>query len=106
MGRVGTSLVGMCLAFNRGSTSTRIPRVCDAIRHARFFEFFDNGDVYHDAQGAILLGDETAKERALEIMRKIVTGPLRPGYRHVVCTVRDVTSTQIMKITIEFGSQP
>ena len=56
-----------------------------------FFEISDNGDVYHDARGAILLADETAKERALEIMRKIVAGPLRTGYRDVVCNAGSVS---------------
>ncbi|WP_430702194.1 DUF6894 family protein [Mesorhizobium captivum] len=40
-----------------------------------FFDLADTGDVYHDARGAMLLGTESAKERALEMVRKLVAGP-------------------------------
>jgi len=68
-----------------------------------FFEISDTGDVYHDASGALLAGTETAKERALDMVRKLVAGPPPDRYRELVCTVRDIAGTQIMQIRIEFG---
>ncbi|CDX15213.1 putative Glutamate dehydrogenase leucine dehydrogenase [Mesorhizobium sp. ORS 3324] len=69
-----------------------------------FFDISDTGDVYHDARGALLPGTETAKERALEMVRKLVTGPSPTRYRDLVCTVRDIDGSQIMQIRIEFGT--
>ncbi|WP_278164846.1 hypothetical protein [Mesorhizobium sp. WSM4976] len=68
-----------------------------------FFDLSDTGDVYHDARGALLLGAESAKERAMEMVRKLVAGPPPPGYRDLACTVRDFDGNQIMQIRIEFG---
>lgn len=69
-----------------------------------FFDLWDTGEVYHDAQGTLLLGPESAKERALEMVRKLVAGPPPSRYCDVVCTVRDFEGTQIMLIRIEFGT--
>lgn len=69
-----------------------------------FFDLADTGDVYHDARGAMLLGTESAKERALEMVHKLVAGPPPTKYRDLVCTVRDMTGSQIMQIRIEFGT--
>lgn len=68
-----------------------------------FFDLSDTGDVYHDTRGALLLGTESAKERALEMVRKLVAGPPPTEYRDVVCTVRDFDGRQIMQFRIEFG---
>ncbi|MDX8527018.1 hypothetical protein RFM68_21190 [Mesorhizobium sp. MSK_1335] len=69
-----------------------------------FFDLSDTGDVYHDARGALLPGIESAKERALEMVRKLVAGPPATKYRDLVCTVRDFNGGQIMQIRIEFGT--
>lgn len=69
-----------------------------------FFDISDTGDSYHDARGALLPGTETAKERALEMVRKLVAGPPPTKYRDLVCTVRDMNGTRIMQIRIEFGT--
>lgn len=69
-----------------------------------FFDICDTGDVYHDARGVLLPGTESAKERALEMVRKLVAGPPPTKYRELVCTVRDMNHSQIMQIRIEFGT--
>ena len=68
-----------------------------------FFEISDSGDVYHDARGVMLLGVESAKDRALEIIRRLLAKPPGTERREVVCTVRDVNGLQLMQIRVEFG---
>ncbi|RWL45255.1 MAG: hypothetical protein EOR60_15010 [Mesorhizobium sp.] len=64
-----------------------------------FFDLSDGEDVYHDASGATLPSFAIAKERALDIVRKL--GPR--GDKDVICTVRDRDGRSLMKITIEAG---
>ncbi|PBC01709.1 hypothetical protein CK220_23995 [Mesorhizobium sp. WSM3860] len=70
-----------------------------------FFDVSDTGDVYPDARGVLLPGSESAKERALEIARKMVAGRPLTQYRGPVCTVRDPNGTQLMQIRIELGTR-
>jgi protein-tyrosine-phosphatase len=51
----------------------------------------DTGDVYQDARGALLPGIESAKERALEMVRNLVANC------DLVCTVRDSDLSQILQ---------
>ncbi|UCI10677.1 DUF6894 family protein [Mesorhizobium sp. B1-1-8] len=68
-----------------------------------FFDITDTGEVYHDARGATLPGSASAKERAFDIVRKLMTGPLRTEHCDLGCTVRDVDGNQLMQIRIAFG---
>jgi hypothetical protein len=62
-----------------------------------FFDVSHSGDVYHDAHG-INLPDPKAKERAFEIVRKLVE--VKAG--DVVCSVRDINGKQLMQIKVEW----
>jgi hypothetical protein len=62
-----------------------------------FFDITDRGDVYHDARGTALPSFGAAKEKALEIARKL-------GSRDDdLVTVRDVTGRRLMRVKIEAG---
>ncbi|WP_430694992.1 DUF6894 family protein [Mesorhizobium montanum] len=63
-----------------------------------FFDLTHSGDVYHDARGTNLPGLREAKERAFEIVRRLVVGA---NSRDVVCTIRDITGGELMQIRIE-----
>lgn len=54
--------------------------------------------MFHDAHGTLLPSFGAARERALEIVRKL--GP--PG-EDLICTVRDMTGRPLIRVMIEAG---
>ncbi|WP_430682230.1 DUF6894 family protein [Mesorhizobium australafricanum] len=45
-----------------------------------FFDLSDNEDVYHDARGVMLHDAESTKDRALEIIRRLLAKPPPPDW--------------------------
>ncbi|WP_027170141.1 hypothetical protein [Mesorhizobium sp. WSM3224] len=63
-----------------------------------FFDLSHSGDVYHDAQGTNVPGLTEAKERAVEIVRRLIVGAKADD---AVCTIRDINGRELVKIRIE-----
>ncbi|CDX11958.1 hypothetical protein LCM4577_23280 [Mesorhizobium sp. LCM 4577] len=61
------------------------------------FDLAYGGDVYHDAMGTALPDVKKAKDRAFEIVSKLV----EKKCQDIACTVRDANGKRLMQITVD-----
>nr|WIE92049.1 hypothetical protein P9270_002235 [Mesorhizobium sp. WSM4875] len=71
-----------------------------------FFDISDSGEVYHDARGITLSGEDAAKARGFEIVTRLIVGTHRPKdeSRDLLCTIRDIAGRPIMRIKVQSGA--